>query len=298
MLLQRVLTPLLNKSAKDNTKVLLCCIGKNENKYVREFVEWYKNIGFAHIVIYDNNDCDGERFEDVIQDYIEDGFVELVDYRGKKVCQVQAYTECYRARRSDYGWIAFFDMDEFLELKQDVTVGEYLSRDMFNGFWMVHVNWMCFGDNGNLSYSEAPLMERFPEPAPADIMNSWWDRPTNDHIKSIVRCHELLPLWWRVGPHTPSPVGIKCCNASGKPCNARSVFSKYDFSYAYLRHYTTKSAEEYLKKLERGYPDQILREEQIGALIDLYFDINPDTKDRRQYIDRWLSQKTKTVCNY
>ena len=30
-------------------KTLICCIGKNENRYVREYVEWYKHIGVTHI---------------------------------------------------------------------------------------------------------------------------------------------------------------------------------------------------------------------------------------------------------
>ena len=54
-------------------KTLICCIGKNENKYVREYVEWYKHIGVSHIRIYDNNDIDGEHFDEVIKDYIDDG---------------------------------------------------------------------------------------------------------------------------------------------------------------------------------------------------------------------------------
>ena len=65
-------------------KVLLCCIGKMENNYIREYVEHYKSIGFDNICLYDNNDPDGEHFEDVIGDYIDSGFVILKDVRGQK----------------------------------------------------------------------------------------------------------------------------------------------------------------------------------------------------------------------
>ena len=62
-------------------KVCLCAVAKEENKYIREFVEHYKNYDIDKIYIFDNNDRKGEKFEDVIYDYIKSGFVELIDYR-------------------------------------------------------------------------------------------------------------------------------------------------------------------------------------------------------------------------
>ena len=53
-----------NQRIKD-LKVCLCTLGKNENRYIREFVEFYKNYNVDQIYLYDNNDIDGERFEDV-----------------------------------------------------------------------------------------------------------------------------------------------------------------------------------------------------------------------------------------
>jgi hypothetical protein len=41
-------------------------------------------LGYNHIFIYDNNDKDGERLEDVIQKYIDEGFVSITDYRGDR----------------------------------------------------------------------------------------------------------------------------------------------------------------------------------------------------------------------
>ena len=35
------------------------------------------------IYLYDNNDINGEKFEDVIDDYIKSGFVEINDWRGR-----------------------------------------------------------------------------------------------------------------------------------------------------------------------------------------------------------------------
>ena len=97
-------------------KTLLCCIGRRENQHIREFVEWYKNLGFTNIVLYDNNYDGEEDFHDVIGDYIDDGYVILKDYRNKRKCQLEAYNSCYNEYNNDYDWFAFFDCDEFLVL--------------------------------------------------------------------------------------------------------------------------------------------------------------------------------------
>jgi len=55
-------------------KLYLCTYEKKENKYIREFIECYKNYGVDKIYLYDNNDIKGERFEDVIGDYIIEKF--------------------------------------------------------------------------------------------------------------------------------------------------------------------------------------------------------------------------------
>ena len=76
-------------------KVALCCICKNENDYIKEFVEYYKNIGFDNIIVYDNNDVNGEHIEDVINDYVQKGFVEILNWRGKEAPIFSVFNECY-----------------------------------------------------------------------------------------------------------------------------------------------------------------------------------------------------------
>ena len=49
-----------------NIKVCICTCGKQENKYAREFVGYYKKYGVDKIFIFDNNEENGERFESVI----------------------------------------------------------------------------------------------------------------------------------------------------------------------------------------------------------------------------------------
>ena len=73
---------LINNNEKENIKVCICTIGKQENSYIREYIEYYKNYGVDKIFLYDNNDINGENFGVIISDYIKSNYVELFNYRG------------------------------------------------------------------------------------------------------------------------------------------------------------------------------------------------------------------------
>ena len=50
-------------------KICICTIVKQENKYILEYIEYYKNFGVDKIYIYDNNNINGEYFDNIILDY-------------------------------------------------------------------------------------------------------------------------------------------------------------------------------------------------------------------------------------
>jgi hypothetical protein len=74
----------IKKSIKNDIKVCLCILGKEENLYAKEYINYYKKLGYNHIFLYDNNDLNGESFEEVLKDEINEGFVSIINYRGKK----------------------------------------------------------------------------------------------------------------------------------------------------------------------------------------------------------------------
>ena len=266
-----------------DTKVLICCIGKCENRYIREFVEHYKNLGAANVCIFDNNDVDGEKYEEVIGDLIDSGFVMLVDYRGRKQCQWAAYEECYTRYGQHYDWIAFFDCDEFLEFKnKKMTIPEYFSQDCFEDYDMVHINWMCYGDNEQLYYEDKPVQERFKNPVKPFNFRVKYPFAENCHIKSVIRGYiDDIEIKWLRNSHTPD-TELACCDSRGRYIqNSFSPFCDYDFSVAYLKHYTTKSVEEYCEKIKRGFPDMTPNNfDEQHDMAERYFRYNKKTDEK------------------
>ena len=164
-------------------RIALVAIGRRENLYAVEFVEHYKKIGFDNIFILDNNHDGEEHFEEVLQPYVDDDFVKIIDYRNQVNCQMRAYTEAYEKINKEYDWIAFYDFDEFL-LVNGMDVKDWLSR-FPDDCQEVLVNWMCMTDSNLVHYDDRPLMDRFRTPMP-------FDRPVQ-YIRKDAKHEGILP---------------------------------------------------------------------------------------------------------
>jgi len=236
--------------------IALCVIGRRENRYVREFVSHYKSLGFDKVFLCDNNRSGEERFYDVLRDYIEEGFVEVLNYRDRVCVQRESYEDVYRKYGDKYRWIAFFDFDEFLCIPCGNAQGTGANGDIhelmksYEGFDCVLFNWMNYGDNGLIHDDGRTLAERFTEPLPFDHEAQYSGIPDNNHVKCIV--HGGLPLvLFDDNPHLPSNK-MRCCNSLCDPCSQKP-FQKYNFSVAYLKHYVTKTVEEWFSnKWQKG----------------------------------------------
>ena len=190
LLLLNLFIFLKNKTIK-KIKVCLCVIGKKENLYVNEFVEHYKTIGYNKIFIYDNNDINGEKFEDVIQKEIDEGFVSIINYRGYKGSQFKSYKDCYKNNNLFYDWLSFFDMDEFLELRPlNMKIQKFLGSNIFKKCVNIKINWIIYTNKG-LYYESKPLEKRLSK------------SQSSRCIKSTVRGNLPINYWSKmINPHT------------------------------------------------------------------------------------------------
>ena len=115
----------------------------------------------------------------------------------------------------------------------------------------VLVNWMCMTDSNLVKYDDRPLMDRFRTPMPFDRPVQY-NFPDNCHVKAIIKGG--LNVVFGGNPHTPD-TPLVAYNASGIRCENRP-WQPIDYTIAHLRHFTTKTAEEYCNKLAKGTPDR------------------------------------------
>ena len=263
----------LNNNNK--TKTAICLIIKQENRYIKEFVDYYKKLNINKIFLYDNNDINGEHFEGILSNYTKLDFIEIINYRGKYKPQFQAYNHCYTNYNKDFNWMAFFDADEYLFMRFYTDINRFLSLYKFRKCSSVLFNWKNYGDNDNLYYDPRPLQERFTKPFyfnKNNIINHY----LYSSGKSIVRTG--LNLTWEHFPHYLKNKPI--CRPNGRILE--NYLSPPHYWSAYIKHYATKSTEEYIERIIRGTvfskqtPDYL-----IFRIKDYYFFFNKLNNEKK-----------------
>ena len=228
--------------------VAVCVIARMEHDYLFEFVEHYIGLGVKKIFIYDN----GRGDEPVPQ--ITRAQVEVINWRDRDAGQNAAYNDCYQKHGYDYGWIGFLDADEFVRLSdRHKDIATYL-KDVGGHADVVLLNWRIITDNGLIHKDARPVQQRFTQPMlPLDKRVKFTDIPENDHVKAFVR-GGIERLKFADTPHCPTkPADMIAVNSNGERAKL-SAFTPFQHRYAWIDHYHTKTAEEFLGKCRRGFP--------------------------------------------
>ena len=263
-------------------KLCICTIGKKENLYVKEYANYYKKLGYNHIFIYDNNEENDEKFEEVLQEEINSNFVTIINLRGERERyhgggpQCYAFQDCYEKNKNDYDWLSFFDLDEFLEISPKFkNIQEYFGNKMFDKCVNIKINFLFYGDNELLYYDPRPLQERFTKPL--------YDHGNNDVIKSTIR-GGLNYNYWEKGctPHTSVITNATSCTSYGKIIEYKAGSYPKNFTYAALKHYYSKTVEEYAVKSKRGDAFSFVKwdENRKRYKINNYFKYNKRTEEK------------------
>jgi len=131
--------------------VSACCIFQNEDRFLKEWIEYHRLIGVEHFYIYDNR-SDDHSYE-VLEPYIKDGIVEYTYWDrtyniDKEWWHVQrdAYVDAVKRAKHTSKWLAVIDTDEFIVPVEDRDLPSFLED--FEEFGGVCLSWVCYGTSG------------------------------------------------------------------------------------------------------------------------------------------------------
>lgn len=271
---------------KNNIKVCLCTMGKSENLYVKEFIEYYIKLGFDQLFIYDNNNPNTEKISQVIENHYKNKVTIYETWKNNITNQPQVYTECYNNNRFVFDWLLMIDMDEFLYIVND-TFKSYISNDKFKKCDFIEYYWILPSDNNLLYYDPRPLFERFN----GTFMKS-------SLFKTMVKGN-ITNLTYAVHFPNSYPKNKIFCNNEGKKISGEYVPNldkkQINIEKAFIVHFRFKSTEEFVLKCKRGYSYWLRKREKefILELLDWYFGINKVTLEKINYIEKNLNISLK-----
>lgn len=262
----------------------ICCIVKKENLYLRDWVRYHRALGFSRIFLYDNNDIEGEYPQEVIGDYISEGYVIYRDVRGRYRCQLEAYTEHFKEESGNYDWLMYTDIDEYLVLNHGVNIKTYLSSEKFADCSGIMVYWRRFGDNNLLHYDSRPVYERF------------------THYVEEKKGSKCTPKYILRGKGTAlhdvvfndaNSIGFTFFEVpifrteNGRQCTENdNMYEIWSYDEAYLNHYQTLSIEEFLYRRfgRRGYADKDSSFE-TSVVMNIFTSLNEWTEEKKEIAD-------------
>ncbi len=233
-------------------KTVLVCIAKNEDNYIDEWIKYHTKLGFDDIYVYQNN----WRY---LGNKLQYNNVTWLEFDGE-IKQLEAYANFLKNYWEKYNWAAFFDVDEFLSLK-NISFSDYLQK--MNNVYGIGINWRVFGNN-NLSFNnDYSVLSRFTK----------CEKYHNQHIKTMLNLTKLAPFlyldkWYfslfKNNIRFQNPHNILLSNSTNVIVDAdnstyiNGPFNKTNKIYdVQLNHYFFKTFEEFQYKIARGRATRI-----------------------------------------
>ena len=282
-------------------KTCILTIIKNEQEYLEEWIQYHINIGIDHIFIFEDIDSDSHKsitdkfpLDKVSLNSIlnvfdsDDDKNEVINLKkegkGAQFKYSIAGLKYIQKNYSYYDWCFVIDNDEFITLQEGKSLQDviYLYKD-YDAFIL---QWKNYGANGLVkkpNYSERGVIETYTKPSLGKIPIKLGGVILTKPCFNLRTFKETF--YWN--NHQPNDT-CKWCKTNFSRNRHAEVFDNI-----YIRHYITKSWEEYVwKKNNRGYFFGKTRTK------DLFFILNPDMADKKDELINDLEKETLVVLPY
>jgi len=279
----------MNKQINKQPSVAIIACLKMEELYIKEWLDWHISIGVNHFYLCDNNDKDYEpKLQDVIQDYIDKGIVEVFDYSDVYPIQPICYNDIYNKYGGLYDWWLVIDIDEFIHLpKFNNKIKEYLII-IPNYINKIAINWLFYGDNNLVYYEDKPVQERFINKANTNIIKNG----KSQVIKSMIRSNLNI----EITNHHQLTTKLEPYDVLFNKINYgyRNLYNYNNDEYnklintLHIKHYVTKTIQEYcVNKTTRN----LIENPIVNGIktnyyaFNYFFNFNEKTKEKLDFIN-------------
>lgn len=253
----------------------ICCIIKNEQEYIQDWIEYHIKLGFSEIHLFEDNGSDSHAH--LTEKYSEVHLHPLSvigDYSfkpGNK--QANLYQWFYENYRYEMEWCAFIDADEYIMLEDGYTLQDL--NDDYYEYHGLYLFWKYYTANGHIEKPESRnVVETYTESTDDTL-------PTDGPkiYKSLLNF--TLEQFYFIDHHTMAGL----FNTKYEP-NAFNL-EKRTFEKAWIGHFYTKSFDDWFYKM-------VVRGDIMPGhrRFDEFFLINKDMADKRDECYRYAERKT------
>lgn len=221
-----------DKSKKWN--IVLVSMFKDEASYLDEWICHHLSIGIDHFVLFNNKSTDRSR--DVLIKYINRGLVTLIDWP-MPGAQVEAFNYGALLYKRMSNWLTFIDTDEFVVLKEDTDIHQFLSR-FPESIEQVLIPWLNFGYSGHQVKSTALTIDTFFFASIQEFVQT----------KHFVRSESLV----RAGVHSSKTINGMAQLEDGTDVQAGITVKDAQYKQAQVNHYATRSKMEFDQRIAKG----------------------------------------------
>lgn len=275
-------------------KSCILIVIKNEHEYLDEWIKYHLDLGVGHIFILEDIDSDSHKeITDKYGDKVSlNSVLSVLDEDEKKKIETYKLTKqknpqeiyfpnalSYIKRNYNYDWCFVIDVDEFITSYKPIS--DVLSE--FQCYDGIVIQWKVFGANGNVSkptYMNKGVVETYTKESnyPGHYVLEWT-------TKTCYNLHTFEKSYFK-NNHQPTDE-CNWCRTDFSHSRSNIIYDKM-----YIKHYMTKSWEEYIAKRKRGYFMGFAR------TVDMFFRINQDMFPLKQQLLEDLKKETLVVMPY
>jgi hypothetical protein len=238
----------------DRCGVAIALCVKNEAIYIAEWVRFHRAVGICHFIVYDNGSTDDTC--SILRRELDPEHLTIVPWAGKITAtraaqiidgQVLAFAHAILNFGGRFWRIAFIDADEFLLPMTGQTIEQALAPAA--GFPNISLPWHMFGTSGHHRRPAGGVLKNYTRRA-ADPIGA--GEPASN-FKCIVDPCEITEV--AVHHFNTREFGELTSNGAGYRADrkGRKQAQFYSNEALQLNHYYSKSEEEMLGKITRGW---------------------------------------------
>lgn len=254
----------------------LCCMAKDENRYLPEWIVHHLLLGVDRFIVYDNGSA--VPLAETLAPYVDLGIVVVEVIPGPER-QLAAYARALRAHGPGFKWMGFLDVDEFVLPLAGQDLPAFLSG--YEEHAALGLHWAVFGSSGHLARPPGLQTESYLHRFPLD-------QGVNCTVKAVVQPALALapasPHHFRLAP------GHCAVNEHRFPLGG--PYGVHTSDRIRVNHYFFRSQREFAEKIERGRGD-MSREKFTHSMESFYVQAREATVEDRSMLP--LARRTARV---